>query len=217
MLLSIRKAKLSEYLKAQLDHAFPDGQGPGAKVAAGVVSDALDAAECCFSQIAVKYFSRRGQPAFNHLNSDQYAMFLYWVSRSAFEQGQEVFAEKAYCLNKMMHGLDVFYEVQLPKVFFFCHVIGTVLGKAQYSDYLSVFQGVTVGGNHGIYPMLGKYVTLLGGCTVIGKCQIGENTIIGANALIKDRDVADHRIALSQEAGVVEIPNNNARYLAIFK
>ena len=117
----------------------------------------------------------------------------------------------------MMHGLDVFYEVQLPKVFFFCHVIGTVLGRAQYSDYLSVFQGVTVGGNHGIYPMLGKYVTLLGGCTVIGKCQIGENTIIGANALIKDRDVADRRIALSQEAGVVEIPNNNARYLAIFK
>src|SRR2546427_10619613 len=142
MLLSIRKAKLSEYLKAQLDHAFPDGQGPGAKVAAGVVSDALDAAECCFSHIAVKYFSRRGQPAFNHLNSDQYAMFLYWVSRSAFEQGQEVFAEKAYSLNKMMHGLDVFYEVQLPKVFFFCHVIGTVLGRAQYSDYLSVFQGV---------------------------------------------------------------------------
>src|SRR5437870_10014172 len=143
MLLSIRKAKLSEYLKAQLAHAFPDGRGPGAKATAGVVSDALDAAQHCFSRIAVKYFSKRGHPVFNHLNSDQYAMFLYWVSRIAFERGDEVFAEKAYCLNKMMHGLDVFYEVQLPKVFFLCHVLGTVLGRAQYSDYLSVFQGVT--------------------------------------------------------------------------
>nr|MBI3612738.1 serine acetyltransferase [Nitrospirota bacterium] len=216
MWLSLPKTKLSVYLREQLAHAFPDGRGPGARTSTRVVSDALDAAEHCFTRIAVKYFSRQGKSAFNHLNSDQYAMFLYWVSRFAFERGDEVFAEKAYCLNKMMHGVDVFYEVQLPNVFFFCHVTGAVLGKALYDEYLSVFQGVTVGGNHGIYPSLGKYVTLLGGCTVIGKCQIGTNTIIGAHTMIKDRDVADHRIVMGAETGIVEIPNNNERYLAIF-
>src|SRR5438128_425066 len=140
---SLPKSKLSVYLRQHLAHAFPDGCGPNARTTILVVAGALDAAEYCFARIAVKYFSREGRPAFNHLNSDQYSMFLYWVSRLAFERGDKIFAEKAYCLNKMMHGLDVFYEVQLPKVFFVCHVIGTVLGRAQYSDYLSVFQGVT--------------------------------------------------------------------------
>jgi serine O-acetyltransferase len=217
MVLSLPRAKLVTYLKNQFAHAFPDGKGPGAKVISSVISDALDAAEHCFSRIAVKYFSRDGRPWFNHLNSDQYAMFLYWVSRFAHERKHTILAEKAYCLNKMMHGLDVFYEVQLPKVFFFCHMVGTVLGRASYGEYLTVFQGVTVGGNHGIYPVFDRHVTLLGGCSVVGKSQIGENTIIGANTMVKDQDVGPNQIVLGGDPKIHLRPNTNVRYRSIFK
>lgn len=217
MWTSLPKTKLSTYVRGQLVHAFPDGLDPDGRMAVRVVGDALDAAEHCFTRIAVKYFSRQGKPAFNHLNSDQYAMFLYWVSRFAFERGDEVFAEKAYCLNKMMHGVDVLYEIQLPRVFFFSHVVGTVLGRARYSDYLSVYQGVTVGGNEGIYPVLGEYVTLLTGATVIGKSQIGSHTIISAHTMVRDHDVGENRIVVGGNSVIVERPNTNVRYRATFK
>ena len=47
---------------------------------------------------------------------------------------KEDLASKAYCLNKALHAIDVFYEVELPEIFFLEHPLGTVLGRAKYSN-----------------------------------------------------------------------------------
>ena len=38
----------------------------------------------------------------------------------------------------ILHGIDVFFTVDLPDIFLFCHPLCTVLGRAQYSDYFLV-------------------------------------------------------------------------------
>ncbi len=68
------------------------------------------------------------------------------TARSARRPGHPI-ADKAYALNKALHALDAFYEVELPDVFAVQHPVGTVLGRATYSDYFICYHNCTVGAN----------------------------------------------------------------------
>jgi serine O-acetyltransferase len=37
-------------------------------------------------------------------------------------------ADRIYYLNKALNGLDLFYEVEMPDVFYLDHPVGTVIG-----------------------------------------------------------------------------------------
>ena len=41
-------------------------------------------------------------------------------------------AAKVYALNKALHAIDVFYEVELPDLFCLQHPLGTMPGRARY-------------------------------------------------------------------------------------
>lgn len=112
-------------------------------------------------------------------------------------------AEKSYYLNKMMNSVDWFYEVELPDIFFADHPLGCVLGRAKYADRFSVAQGCTVGNNHGIYPEIGENVTMHPMAMIVGKCKIGKNVEIAANAFIKDENVPDHSIVFGKSPDLV--------------
>ena len=45
-------------------------------------------------------------------------------------------ADKIYYLNKILHSVDIYHEVELPSTFFLEHPVGTVLGRAKYQDGL---------------------------------------------------------------------------------
>src|SRR5437588_860224 len=78
--------------------------------------------------------------------------------------GDPRLAACVYGLNKALHGLDVFYEVELPTIFAFQHPVGTVLGRAHYSNYLLVYQRCTVGSTlSGESPTFEPGVVLFGG------------------------------------------------------
>ena len=91
-------------------------------------------------------------------------------------------SDKLYALNKAMASVDLFYQVELPDIFTFDHPLGSVMGRASYSDYFTFSQGCTVGNNRGIYPRFGQSVFMLSDSKVIGDCEIGSNVIIGATA-----------------------------------
>ena len=108
---------LSAYVAAQLTAFFPDRPLAARDVGAHV-AHALERAEHCFSRVIVKRFGGDGAASFDHLNTDQYAMFLYLLSNTIFRaEGDPAVAAKVYALNKALHGLDVFYEIELPEVF----------------------------------------------------------------------------------------------------
>jgi len=194
---TLAPAALAEYVTRQLASFFPDGD-EGREVR-GVLGDVLGRMEHCVRHVRMKGWCDGTGPRFNHLHTDQYAVFLYYLSNTAHRKGMVTLAAKAYALNKALHGLDAFYEVELPSIFAVVHPVGTVLGRASYGDHFCSFQNVNVGAdfdeNH---PVIGKGVVMYGGARVIGTARIGDNCIIAAGCSIIGGEVSDNRIAFGQ-------------------
>ena len=134
-------------------------------------------------------------------------MFLYLLSNSLHREGEAALASKAYALNKALHAIDVFYEVELPRVFFFQHPVGTVLGRGCYADYFMVYQRCSVGSNlDGVYPVFEEGVVMFGGSGVIGNCRVGANTWLSIGTLVMDRDVPPGSTVFGQGPNLVIKP-----------
>jgi serine O-acetyltransferase len=184
--LSLSAADLSRYLVRQCENLFPDGEALGDMPR--FVDLALGRIEHCFARVRLKGYFAGGQPRFSHRHCDQYAIFLYYLSNSTFrERPGHPIAEKAYALNKALHALDAFYEVELPDVFAVQHPVGTVLGRAVYSDYFMCYHNCTVGANlDNDYPSFGRGVVMYGGSRVIGRTSVGDNSMVSTGAIVID-------------------------------
>lgn len=208
MILSIESKLLSQYLLKQLNMFFPDDIDISYNLVQ-IMPIVIERMDYCFSQIHKKYYFDKGHSVFNHLNSDHYAMFLYWIANEAYKNQFINLAEKAFFLNKALHGVDAFYSIKLPDVFLFVHPIGTILGNASYSNYLVVYQNVTVGSDiNGIYPQFGQANVLYSKSSVIGSCVLGNNVGVGANSFLRNSQIPDNSIAVGLYPEV-KIKKNN--------
>jgi len=182
---------LSAYIAKQLNFIFPDKDMIHEGKLKPFVTKALKRIEHCFSKINVKYYFDGKNILFNHLHADQYATFLYYLSNTVWRDSKdENIASKIYYLNKMLHALDAYYEVELPDVFLLSHPVGAVLGRGNYNDYLVVYQRVSVGANKNqVYPRIGKAVIMYGGSALIGKCTVGDNCLFSIGTIVMDRDI----------------------------
>ncbi|NIO11197.1 MAG: hypothetical protein GTO40_25550, partial [Deltaproteobacteria bacterium] len=164
-----------------------------------------------------KYYQENGQPVFDHLNSDHLATFLYLLGNTAWsETGDERLPTKLFYLNKIMNGLDLYFSVAMPEVFLLVHPVGTVLGKAQYGNYLVVYQNCSVGAVTDVYPSLGEGVVLYSRSSVLGDCKIGDNVIVAANAFVLNTQVPDHQIVVGQYPDHRFTPNSKSVVSSLF-
>lgn len=165
------------------------------KVLQSNISRTLERVEHCFSHIADRYFFDGKKVLFNHLNGDQYGMFLYFLSNTLYREREDVsVCAKLFCLNKLLHGVDAFYEIELPDIFRWVHPLGTVLGRGHYSDYFLVYQRCGIGSNRGAYPRLGKFCSMHPGSSILGNSEIGNSCELGADALLLDRSLPDRSL-----------------------
>jgi len=125
------------------------------------------------------------------LHGDRYAVLLYFLSNELYRAGEIDLATKVYLMNKSLHGIDMFFEVNLPDKFQVVHPVGTVLGRATYADGLKVYQNVNIGSNKGIYPVIGENFTAHPGAMVLGDCKIGKDCAVGAGSVLIDKDLPD--------------------------
>lgn len=148
-----------------------------------------------------------GDMVFNPMHTVTWAIFLYRLSRLLYLAGNIYEADCVYYLNKIMNSVEWFYQVELPEHFMAEHPLGSVLGKAQYSDYLFVYQGTTIGGNRKkgklYYPKLGKNVVLYANATILGETTIGNNVIVSSNTYIINEKVPDNCIVFGQSPNIV--------------
>jgi len=142
----------------------------------------------CINATKSKYRNSQG---IDYLNTVQYSILLYYLSNAVGNGGDRAFADKLYYLNKVMHSVDWYWEIQLPACFWAEHPVGSVLGRAKYSDYLMIYQGCTIGGNNFKYPVLEEFVILYAKVTLLGNSHIGNKVVISANTYIKDQDIPD--------------------------
>ena len=211
MKLSLSEADLSAFVARQLTNLLPDTEISGDQLLL-YVQRAIERAEHCFSRVSDKYYSKGDQTRFNHLHTDQYASFLYLLGNTIFcMDGDLSIATKTYVLNKALHGIDVYFEVELPDVFFFQHPIGTILGRARYSDFFAVFQGCTVGGNpEEEYPRLGKGVVMYGGSAIIGTCTVGHNCWLSMDAVVMNEDLPPNSAIFGRSPDLVRKPTDRS-------
>lgn len=205
--------RLSAYVAAQLDRFFPDGRPITEEVITAFMSEALERTRLCFSGIAKKKFREGERVMFNYLHPDHYAMFLYLLSNTASRRDPaHPLAFRLFYLNKILHGLDVYPDTALPEVFQFMHPLGTILGQATYGNYFCIYQGCSVGCDEdGVFPVIGEHVVLYAGASVIGRCKIGDNVVIGANTMILHQDVPSNKIVFSKPK--LETRNNQISVL----
>ena len=178
--------ELAGYLARQLTHFFPDGKVHAQELATHV-DVALERLEHCFLRVRRRGYFDGTSATFDHLYTDQYAAFLWFMGNTIHKAGGDrSVATKCYALNKALHGLDVYFEVELPSVFCFQHPVGTVIGRAKLSDYLFVYQNVNIGGSVDLdYPTLGTGVVLFNGAAVTGATSLGDNVWVGPQAQVK--------------------------------
>ncbi len=170
----------------------------------GEIQNAFDKYYIIANASKNKYFK---DAKFSIYHSDQYAILLYLLGHCLIKRSLEL-AEKLYYLNKVMHSIDLYPEVKLPNIFCFFHPVGTVIGRANYNDYFTISQNCTVGNNKGLYPTMGRLVSLMAGSMVLGSSTIGNNCIISTGTIVKDQVVPENSIVFGVSPNIIIKPNN---------
>ena len=92
-------------------------------------------------------------------------------------------------IARILTGIDIHPGAKIGKGFFIDHGMGVVIGEtAEIGDNVTIYQGVTLGGTgkeHGKrHPTIGSNVVVGAEAIVLGNILIGDNSRIGAGALV---------------------------------
>lgn len=196
MICSLSDNELTSYVRKQLNNYFPDNNIVEDKDIHQAVNVALKRLEKCFEHITINEYHKDGEVYFNHLHTDQYTQFLYFLGNTLWKAGgDERICSKLVNLIRLISGMFVTYKCHLPEVFIFYHAVGSVIGNAEYSDYLVVFQNVTVNTGQSsdgeTVPKLGKGLFLGAGAKIIGNEPVGSRVSIGVDACVYNQAIPD--------------------------
>ena len=218
MILSQHQENLTTYICRQLNNFFPDKEEVKLVHLNDSVKLGLERLDYCFSKVTNYRYNNGTETIYNHLYSDHNIVFYWFLSNTVWVKTQnQSLASKLYYLNKILHGFDCMYDTQLPDIFLIFHGVGTMLGKATYSDYFVSMQGCTVGSNKGHYPVFGKGVSLTANSSAIGNCIIGQNCTISTGTLLMDKNMNDRETAFINPAtGIVDVKVSKISYAEQF-
>lgn len=83
------------------------------------------------------------------------------------------------------------------------HFFGVVIGgNTIIGDNCKIYQQVTIGQKNSKFPVIGNNVVMCPGAKIIGDIKIGDNAVIGANAVVL-HDVPANSIAVGVPARII--------------
>lgn len=191
-LLDHTRDSLVSYIAAQCAHVVPDGREDVFRKAVDAhIDEALERMHVCINACAPW---RPDQ--FNVLQSSQHCIFLYYLSNTIYRRsGDTAAATRLFLMNKAFNGIDLFYEIQMPPVFYIGHSVGIVLAKATYGNYLVLYQNSTVGRHKDQIPVIGDRVVLYPNTAVIGRSVIGDDAVLSQGVSAVNKTVPERMIA----------------------
>ncbi len=208
MIIEIGRDGLINHVNRQLTNIFGSCDD-----VAPYIDITLQRCEKCFKvNRNAYYYDDRGVLFFSPYHSGQYSIFLYYLSNTIYLNSNKRLASVVYYLNKVLHSVDWYYEIKLPEYWGVEHPVGSVLGKAQYGSGLFVYQGCTVGGNKGKYPVMGENIILYANSTIVGDTRLGNNVLVSTGTIIKDDTVPDNCIVFGQSPDLI-IKSKDRDYL----
>ncbi|MBI3215695.1 MAG: serine O-acetyltransferase [Mycobacterium sp.] len=98
--------------------------------------------------------------------------------------------------TRLLTGIEIHPGATIGRRFFIDHGMGVVIGEtAEIGDDVMIYHGVTLGGRslqHGKrHPTIGNRVAIGAGAKVLGPLHIGDDSAVGANAVVTHDVPAD--------------------------
>lgn len=218
MNLSLTRSELADYTARQVNFFFPDGRTVAEADLAGALDTTLDRLHFCFKHaLNPRYCGPNGCTQMDHLYSDHYLMYLWFLANTLSKQGADPrLLAKIYYLNKALHAFDCMYDTAMPDVFLVFHGSGTMLGKAAYSNFFVALQGCTIGAHHGRYPTIGTGVALAAHSSIIGGCRIGNGVSVSCQTGVFETDLPERHIVYRDLNGALIIKPGRSSYAQNF-
>lgn len=143
-----------------------------------------------------------------------HAIFWYRIAHRLYKRRWFLLARIISQGTRFFTGIEIHPGATIGKCFFIDHGMGIVIGEtATIGNYVKMFHGVTLGGTGKEkgkrHPDIMDNVLLSHHCSVIGPITVGENTKIGARALVL-RDLPANVTAVGIPAEIVRWHDNEA-------
>ena len=138
-----------------------------------------------------------------------HAVWFHRLNHRLWKSGLKWLARFLSQLARWLTLIEIHPNARIGKRFFIDHGCGVVIGETtEIGDDCSVYQGVTLGGNvftKGVkrHPTLANNVTIGAGAKVLGAVLIGENSQVGANAVVV-KDVPANSIVVGIPARLLK-------------
>jgi serine O-acetyltransferase len=146
----------------------------------------------------------------NYIDSDKFfsrieliAILCYRIAHWFFENENETTANHYSNLGRLISGFEIYYSAQIGKGMKINHGLGTVIGsRCKIGDNVLLHQNVTIGDRKGERPTILDNVTIYAGAKILGGIRLGNNSIVGANAVCLI-DVPDKAVAVGVPAQII--------------
>jgi serine O-acetyltransferase len=121
--------------------------------------------------------------------SGLHAIIFYRIAHALLGSGVPFFPRWISQLGRFFTGIEIHPGATIGDRFFIDHGMGVVIGETTViGDDVLLYQGVTLGGT-GLqkgkrHPTLGSNIVVGTGAKVLGNITIGDNSYIGANAVV---------------------------------
>ena len=136
-------------------------------------------------------------------------MIHYRLAHKLYLSGHYFWARYISQRGVRRTGIEIHPGAQIGKGFFIDHGNGVIIGETTIiGDNVTMYQGVTLGGTgkeHGKrHPTIGNNVLISTGAKVLGPFKVGDNSRIGANAVVL-QEVPPDSTVVGIKARVVKI------------
>ena len=130
----------------------------------------------------------------------------HWLWNHRARLWARVFAE----LTRILTGVEIHPGAILGTGLFIDHATGVVIGEtAEIGDDVTMYHGVTLGGTGRDtgkrHPTIGDRVTVGAGAKVLGPIEVGDDSRIGANAVVV-KDVPSSAVVVGVPGQIVSRP-----------
>jgi len=136
-----------------------------------------------------------------------HAVWAHRVSNAMWRRGAFLPARALSQVTRFWTNIEIHPGATLGPRLFIDHGAGVVIGEtAEVGADVTIYHGVTLGGTsltHGKrHPTIGDRVTVGAGAKVLGNLTVGDDSRIGANAVLV-RSVEDHSVVVGVPGQVI--------------
>jgi serine O-acetyltransferase len=123
------------------------------------------------------------------LYSGLHAIVGYRIAHALWSMKVPIVPRALSQVFRFFTGIEIHPGAQIGRGLFIDHGMGVVIGETSIvGDNVTLFQGVTLGGTGKEtgkrHPTIGNNVVIGAGAKVLGNINIGDNSYIGANAVV---------------------------------